>query len=146
MQIIRSETTDGVIAAATDFLRELAAAMSFPAEKAAPCAANISGTYEEMYSNWRNKMAEAESRNDTFASYMNLAWFDGMLKGIAAVVDIPDCSVMGSFDPVHLDRNTALFDETLAAYEAVYRQAGMHPVRYSDMDAFLQAYAPAGEA
>ena len=144
LRIIREETSQGVIAAATATLREIRAAMPFPAEKAAPAAANLTGTYEEMYSNWRGKMAEAAERNDLFASFMNLAWFQGMLQGISAEVDIPQFSILDRFDSVHLERNAALFDDTLAEYEAVYRQAGIEPVHYRDVDAFVQAYAESG--
>ena len=144
LRIIRAESSQGVVAAATETLRAITAAMPFPAEKAAPSASNLTGTYEEMYSNWRGKMAEANAHHDVFASFMNLAWFQGMLQGIAAEVEIPQFAMLDRFDPVHLELNAALFDETLASYEAVYRQAGMQPVRYRDVEAFRKMYAPNG--
>ena len=140
MHVIHAETVQDVIAAATDMLREASAAMNLPAEKVRPSASNIAGTYEEMYSNWHGKMAEAQERNDVFASFMNLAWFQGMLQGIGVEVAIPQYHILDKFDPVHLERNTALFDDTLALYETVYHQVGMQPVRYRDIDAFLQTY------
>ena len=145
LRIIRAETAGDVIRTATDTLREVTAALPFSSEKAAPAAANLTGTYEEMYSNWRGKMAEAAERNDLFASFMNLAWFQGMLQGIAAEVDIPQFLILDRFDSVHLECNAALFDDTLAEYEAVYRQAGIEPVHYRDVDAFVQAYAESGK-
>jgi hypothetical protein len=118
--------------------------MNLSAEKVRPDASNIAGTYEEMYSNWHGKMAEAHERNDVFASFMNLAWFQGMLQGIGVEVAIPQYHILDKFDPVHLERNTALFDDTLALYETVYHQVGMQPVRYRDIDAFLQTYMQYG--
>ena len=32
---------------------------------------SLTGTYEEIYSNWRNKVEEAAEQNNVFASFMN---------------------------------------------------------------------------
>ena len=33
---------------------------------------SLAGTYEETYSNWRNKVEEAAEQNNVFASFMNM--------------------------------------------------------------------------
>lgn len=56
-------------------------------EKAEPSEA-LSGTYEEMYSNWRNKVEEAANNNDVFASFMNMCSLYFMFSAISAEVEI----------------------------------------------------------
>lgn len=46
--------------------------LQVPKKKECPSAENLRGTYEEMYSNWKNKMAEAAGRDDVYSSFMNL--------------------------------------------------------------------------
>lgn len=33
---------------------------------------SLAGTYEETYSNWRNKVEEAAEQNNVFASFINM--------------------------------------------------------------------------
>ena len=106
----------------------------------APTAERLRGTYEEMYSNWRNKMTEAAARSDVYSSFMNMAFLQYMLEQIAAQTDIPDYAVMEDFSPDDLRANAEIFDGVLERYLQQYRKAGTEPVRYPDADSFVIAY------
>lgn len=108
-------------------------------EKKAP-SADLRGTYEEMYSNWRNKVEEAAGNNDVFASFANLCNLQCMFEGIAAEVDIETYNLMEEYDPDCLDNNVRLFDACLRKYEDVYKTAGISVRRFPDVDAFAADY------
>lgn len=107
--------------------------------KAAP-SESLSGTYEEMYSNWRNKVEEAAKNADAFASFMNMCSFQSMLSEIAEETEIGSFPVMDEYSPDSLEDNIKTFDKYLQKYEQVYKQAGISVKRYSDVEGFAADY------
>ena len=101
---------------------------------------SLSGTYEEMYSNWRNKVEEAAQNADAFASFMNMCSFQLMLSEIAEEVEIGSFSVMDVYDPDSLEDNVKIFDKYLQKYEQVYIRAGISVKRYSNVEEFVADY------
>lgn len=101
---------------------------------------NLSGTYEEMYSNWRNKIEEATAHNDVFASFMNMCSLHNMFMEISSEVNIGSYNIMEEFNPEHLEENAKIFDKNLEKYEQVYKQAGISVRRFSDVDEFVADY------
>ena len=108
--------------------------------KDAPSKEKLAGTYEEMFSNWRNKMPEAAERGDAFASFMNLASLQFMLEEIASESAIPKFQVMEEFDASDLSKNAKIFDDALEDYRMEYDKLGMEVKRFDNVDAFLKAY------
>ena len=100
----------------------------------------LSGTYEEMYSNWRNKVEEAAKNADAFASFMNMCGFQFMLSEIAEEAEIGAFPVMDEYDPDSLEGNVRDFDKYLREYEQVCTRAGASVKRYSDVDEFAADY------
>ena len=107
--------------------------------KARP-SGSLSGTYEEMYSNWRNKVEEAANYSDAFASFMNMCSFQSMLSEIAEEVEIGSFSVMDEYDPDSLEDSVIIFDKYLQKYEQVYIRAGISVKWYSDVEEFVANY------
>ena len=108
-------------------------------KKAAPSEA-LSGTYEEMYSNWRNKVDEAARNRDAFASFMNMGSLHFMFADISKDVAIGSFPILKEYNPDHLDANTVIFDQYLQKYEQVYTQAGIGVKRFADVDEFIANY------
>ena len=100
----------------------------------------LAGTYEEIYSNWRNKVEEAASNQDTFASFMNMCNLHYMFSEIASETNIGNYNIMGAYQPDDLEANVQIFDEYLKKYEQVYQKAGLRVQKYSDVDAFVADY------
>lgn len=107
--------------------------------KAEPSEA-LSGTYEEMYSNWRNKVEEAAKNNNTFAAYMNMCSLHVMLSELSDGVEIGSFNIMDEYSPDTLETNTRIFDKYLLKYEEVYKRAGISIKRFADVDEFVANY------
>jgi len=109
-------------------------------EKAAPAADNITGTYEEFFSNWRNKLLLAAKENDPYLSFMSLASADGMFREIAEEVAVSACDVMRDYDPKDLRKAAEGYIRETDAYLREYEKAGIKAARYGSMEEFLRAY------
>lgn len=109
-------------------------------EKAQPTAENIGGTYEEIYSNWRNKVEEAADNGDAYSSFMNMCFLQNMIDEIADGVDIGSIDLMENYDPDCLRNNVLLYDRFLAGYETVYKKAGIEVNRFANVDVFYDSY------
>ena len=107
--------------------------------KAEPSDA-LSGTYEEMYSNWRNKVEEAAKNNNPFASFMNMCSLHFMFLEISDGVEIGTFNIMNEYNPDSLENNTRTFDKYLQKYEEVYKQSGISVRRFADVDEFVANY------
>ena len=107
--------------------------------KAEPSEA-LMGTYEEMYSNWRNKVEDAAENDNIFSSYMNLCSLQCMLSEIAQEVEIGSFYVMDEYNPDSLADNTETFDRNLKKYEQAYKQAEISVKRFADVDEFIADY------
>ena len=146
MAVIRAETADAIRSKLTKLMRSVQTALSVPNQKAAPTQSNLAGTYEEMVSNWQNKMKEAVKRDDLFSSFMNMVSFQFMLRELAQNIDINEQDIMEHFDPDHLERNAAAFDAALNRYLKEYQKAGLQPKCFANADAFMEVYLNATQS
>ncbi len=105
----------------------------------------LSGTYEEMYSNWRNKVEEAAINGDVYSSFVNMCCFHYMLSDISSEINIGDYNIMEEYNPEDLTDNIRIYDKYLKKYEKVCNKAGITIRRFSDVDAFVTDYAENGE-
>ena len=107
-------------------------------EKAALEKENIAGTYEEMYSNWRNKVEEAAEKNDVFSSFVNMCSLQHMISEISC--EIGNVDLMKDFNHDCLVDNIKIFDTFLAEYEKIYQSCGLSVKRYSNLEEFAEDY------
>ena len=140
LAVIRSKTVEEIRLALTALVCAVRDYLEAPCEKALPSRENLTGAYEEMFSNWRNKVWEAAENGDLFASFMNMGSCQLMLREIAAGVAVPDVDLMGGFDPVDLKANAEAFDSMLLQYAKIYRDSGFEPKIYESAEAFRKAY------
>ena len=100
----------------------------------------ISGTYEEMYSNWRNKMHLAEATGNRHLAFMSLISAGAMFAEISSEVDIDQYDVMECYDSENLHKTADAYDNILKEYLNEYRKAGISEKRYADIDVFVLDY------
>ena len=96
--IIRAETVEKIRERLKELLVLTNEYLQVPKKKELPSAANLWGSYEEMYSNWKNKMSEAADRDDVSSSFMNLISLQYMFHKIAEGIAVDDFEIMDKFD------------------------------------------------
>lgn len=111
-----------------------------PENKKPAGAETLSGTYEEMFSNWHGKMRVAAETNDRYLAFTSLSSLHEMLADIHNAVDVPPCQALSAYDPDDLQKTAAGFDELLRHYLREYEKAGLRARRYPDVDAFVEEY------
>lgn len=101
---------------------------------------NLIGTYEEMYSNWYNKVINARVNNDVFSSFANMCSLSYMINDLSRTIEIGQYNIMDEYDPDDLSYNQEVFEKFLETYEKVYLKAGIKVKRYKDVDEFILEY------
>lgn len=111
------------------------------AKQEKPAAADtLSGTYEEMYSNWRNKMHATAENGNRHLAFMSLISANAMFSEISNEVNIDRYDVLGGYDSEDLHKTAKEYDDILNEYLQEYKKAGIQVRRYSDIDAFVVDY------
>lgn len=109
-------------------------------QKAPVTADSIRGTYEEMYSNWRNKMYVAAKENQPHLAFASMCSLDAMLSEIRSGVEIGTYDVFKHYNSHDLAKTASGYDEVLKEYLKEYQKAGLEVKGYSDIDAFVKDY------
>ena len=141
LRVLKAESLEEMKQRLAELMKTAGGLMKAPSEpRETPSAANLSGTYEEMYSNWHGKMKEATVNHDVYSSFMNLSSLQYMIHDIASGVEIPDLSFVDQFDPLDLQKNEVTYDQALDAYLNEYKAIGLLPKRFPNVEAFLADY------
>ena len=127
---------------ASCFLR---ARQLLPQEKKPAGADTLSGTYEEMFSNWHGKMVQAAEKGDRHLAFMSLESLNEMLNDISSEVDIGTYDVLSSYDPGDLRKTAEGFETILKDYLQEYDRAGIKANRFPGIDAFIASYLESRE-
>lgn len=140
LAVIQAETVEKIRARLTEVFVLTDEYLQVPKKKELPSAKNLRGTYEEMYSNWKNKMAEAADRNDVYSSFMNLLSLQYMFHEITECIAVDDLEIMDKFNSHKLEENVDVFDQALNMYLAEYEKAGICPRHFENVTAFVEDY------
>ncbi|MBQ8591379.1 MAG: nucleotidyltransferase domain-containing protein [Lachnospiraceae bacterium] len=114
--------------------------MQFATPKSPASADNLRGTYEEMYSNWRNKMYYAAEKENKYLAFMSMNSFQTMLSEIAQNIEIESYNVLDGYNSSDLLKTSKVYDMVLEAYRNEYTKVGMSEKHYADIDAFVEDY------
>ncbi len=74
------------------------------------------GTFEEMYSNWRNKMYGAAETGNRHLAFMSLISANVMFSEISSEVDIGRYDALSGYDPQDLHKTAKAYDDILSEY------------------------------
>ena len=143
--VLVATTVNGLKEQLTLLMKELDSCFSravqqLPREKKPACGDTLSGTYEEMFSNWHGKMVQAAERGDRHLAFMSLESLNEMLNDINSEVDIGKYDALSAYDPGDLRKTADGFNRILRLYLQECEKAGLHPARYADVDEFVSAY------
>lgn len=143
--VISAETAASLKEQLTLLMKDLDACFretgqAFCAEKKPACAETLSGTYEEIFSNWHGKMRVAAETSDRHLAFMSLSSLNEMMSDISNEVDVGPFNALSVYDPGDLKKTADGFDEIMRQYLQEYEKAGLQVARYPDVDAFIGAY------
>ena len=100
----------------------------------------LAGTYEEMFSNWRNKMYLAAETGNKYLAFMSFISFGAMLSELSNEWCIGDYEPLAGYDPADLYATAQSFDSVLKEYLEEYKKIGLEINRYPNIDAFVCDY------
>ena len=139
LAVIQAETVERIRAELTEVFILTDEYLRVPKKKERPSAENLRGTYEEMYSNWKNKMAEAADRDDVYSSFMNLLSLQWMFYEIAEGIAVDGFEIMDKFNPKNLEENMDVFNQALNKYLVEYEKVGICPKHFESMTEFIES-------
>lgn len=139
LAVIQAETVEKIRAELTEVFVLADEYLQVPKKKVLPSAENLRGTYEEMYSNWKNKMTEAAGGDDVYSSFMNLLSLQWMFYEIAECIAMDGFEIMDKFSPKNLEGNVDVFDQALNKYHAEYEKVGICPRHFESMTEFIES-------
>ena len=113
-------------------------------EKKAADAEALSGTYEEIFSNWHGKMQLAAENGDRHLAFMSLSSLHEMMADIGGRAEIGSYDALSVYDPADLKKTAEGFGEILESYHQIYESMGLQTEVYADIDAFTATYQAAG--
>ena len=139
LAVIQAETVEKIRERLTEVFILTDGYLQVPKKKELPSTENLRGTYEEMYSNWKNKMAEASGRDDVYSSFMNLLSLQWMFYEITESIAVDGFEIMDKFNPKNLEENADVFDQALNKYLAEYGKVGICPRHFESMTEFIES-------
>lgn len=102
--------------------------------------ADISGTYEEIYSNWRNKMYHAADKEDSYLSLMTAASCQQFYDQMHNKYNIDRIDLMKDITADNLILSAKKFDSAMEEYKRNYDRLGTKIKCYRDIDEFERNY------
>ena len=105
-----------------------------------PTSDALKGTYEEIWSNWRNKIRYAAEHNDVFfalsAGVSCQEFYDEMHAEHGTVA----IHLMQHFQPHDLHSFAHTFEQAMRLYRQEYERLNMEPLVYDSIDSFRMDY------
>lgn len=101
---------------------------------------DIKGTYEEIYSNWKNKMHHAADRGDTYLSLMTAASCQYFYDQMYSKYNIDRIDLMKNITTNNLTLSAEEFDNAMEQYKKIYYKLGTEVKCYKDLDEFERNY------
>lgn len=97
---------------------------------------DLSGTYEEIYSNWKNKMYHAVDIDSTYLSFVTMSSCQEFYDEMAVEFDIPRIELLINYSPDNLKENAIAFDNALNEWKKLYDMFGLAVQYYSNLEEF----------
>ena len=113
---------------------------AFPSQKKPITADSLRGTYEEMFSNWRNKMYAAADEDNIHLAFMSMISLNAMISELSDEVEIADYNVFDGYDSQDLRKTVQAFDEVTKEYLREYKKVDLQVERYRNIEEFVTQY------
>ena len=101
---------------------------------------DIRGSYEEIYSNWKNKMYHAVDINSYYLSLMTAASCQEFYDDMYNNYNIEKADIMKNLKDNDLKSAAESFDKAMDDYKRNYENLNINVVKYKDLDEFEKNY------
>ena len=82
---------------------------------------NLFGTYEEIYSNWKNKMLHAISINSRCLSFVTMSSYQKFYDEMTSMFNIPQIKLIDNYNPDDLASNVNYFNNCMEEWLRLYK-------------------------
>jgi predicted nucleotidyltransferase len=131
------DTTAKLIKTVKEMYEEIAGEIL---EKTVPTKDKLKGTYEEVWSNWKNKIQYAAKHKDILLAFSSgvscQEFYDEMHRELGTV----SINLMQHFEANNLDSFANEFEKAMELYKEAYDKLQMEVVTYDSMAAFREDY------
>ena len=103
-------------------------------------ATDLLGTYEEIYSNWKNKMYHAIDINSVYLSFVTMSACQEFYDEMSDRFDIPRIELLEKYNPDDLKGNANSFDNSLNEWKKLYDMFELTVQYYSNLEEFENLY------
>lgn len=101
---------------------------------------NLFGTYEEIYSNWKNKMIHAVSINSRYLSFATMNSCQEFYDEMYSMYNIPRIELIGNYNPDDLSSNVNYFNVCMSEWLELYKKYGVEVNYYADLNELENLY------
>lgn len=101
---------------------------------------DLIGTYEEIYSNWKNKMYHAIDINSAYLSFVTMSACQEFYDEMADNFDIIRIELLENYSPDDLEENANFFDSALNEWKKLYDIFELKVQYYSNLEEFENIY------
>lgn len=102
---------------------------------------NLKGTYEEIYSNWKNKMLHAFKINSRYLSFVTMAGCQEFYDDMYEQFNIPQINLIGKYKPDNLFDNIDSFNLAMSEWKNLYDQFGIDINYYNNLKELENLYS-----
>jgi hypothetical protein len=103
-------------------------------------ADHLRGSYEEIFSNWKNKMRLATETNDPYLALMTTASCQNFYHHMHNSYAIPAIDLMANFDSEDLAACERAFNTAMEEYRTLYDATRLSVTHYDSLEAFERGY------
>ena len=100
----------------------------------------LRGTYEELFSNYRNKLYHAVDIDSNYLSFMTLSAAQEFYNEITDCYNIPKIKLIEKYSPYDLKKNAKAFEESLELWKKLYEEYGLNVEEYSGVNSITRLY------
>lgn len=101
---------------------------------------NLIGTYEEIYSNWKNKMYHAITIKSGYLSFVTMNSCQNFYDEMASIFDIPSIGLIEKYNPDDLEANAKYFEECMEKWLELYKKNGIDINYYENLTELENLY------
>jgi predicted nucleotidyltransferase len=136
--ILRSRTVTEIRATTQAFLKSVISLSEkmrrelVPSPK--PTKENMRGTYEELWSNYRNKVMKSAEEKDLSYAYWTAMGAQNFLNEMTKENGTPKFDLMARFDPKYLGGLKKAFEEIAEEYRKIYDTVGLSVEKFSTFE------------